>query len=87
MSDDAAPPLPTDPKLVDTIEKTAACVRKSTDAKGFERVIQQKNNGKGGWGFLEEGGTGWEYYQFCKHCQERQVDPRPLALQARKAPA
>ncbi|CAJ1451859.1 unnamed protein product [Effrenium voratum] len=82
--DEQAPPLPQDNSLVETIEKTAQHVHKSNDATVFEHLIQAKNKNKPGWAFLQEGGEGYDYYVFCKHCCERQVDPRPLAAHARK---
>lgn len=82
--DEVAPPIPKDMSLVETIEKTSMHVHKSSDPKVFERVIQTKNKGKEGWGFMEDGGEGNEYYKFCLHCAGREVDPRPLAEQARR---
>lgn len=79
-----APPLPEDKTLVETIEKTAGHVHKSADATVFERLIQEKNKGKPGWGFIVEGGVGHDYYKFCLHALERKVEPRPLAEHARK---
>mmetsp|Transcript_4802 Transcript_4802/g.15061 ORF Transcript_4802/g.15061 Transcript_4802/m.15061 type:complete len:543 (+) Transcript_4802:136-1764(+) len=78
------PPAPTDAALADLIEKTARHVHKSNDPTVFERVIQDKNKGNRSWAFLEEGGEGNDYYKFARHCLEREVDPRPLAEQARK---
>lgn len=82
--DVTAPPLPLDPLVVDTAEKTAKYVHKSSDVEVFERVVREKNKGKPGWSFMEEDGEGHEYYKFCRHCCEREVDPRPLAQHARK---
>ncbi|CAE7233463.1 unnamed protein product [Symbiodinium pilosum] len=82
--DEQAPPLPQDTALVETIEKTAKHIHRSNDPAVFEHLIQDKNKGKPGWSFLQEGGEGFEYYKFCRHCCEREVDPRPLALHARK---
>eukprot|EP00931_Biecheleriopsis_adriatica_P086658 TRINITY_DN61276_c0_g1_i1.p1 TRINITY_DN61276_c0_g1~~TRINITY_DN61276_c0_g1_i1.p1 ORF type:complete len:568 (+),score=159.90 TRINITY_DN61276_c0_g1_i1:48-1706(+) len=82
--DETAPPLPKDDALVETIEKTARHIHKSNDPPVFERLIQDKNKGKPGWAFLTEGSDGNDYYKFVRHCLEREVDPRPLALQARK---
>eukprot|EP00929_Paragymnodinium_shiwhaense_P118335 TRINITY_DN90268_c0_g1_i1.p1 TRINITY_DN90268_c0_g1~~TRINITY_DN90268_c0_g1_i1.p1 ORF type:complete len:557 (+),score=157.31 TRINITY_DN90268_c0_g1_i1:77-1747(+) len=82
--DQEAPPLPEDAALVERIEKTATHVSKSNDAKIFERFIEEKNKGQAGWGFIRDGGDGHEYYQFCLHCAERQVNPRPLAQQSKK---
>mmetsp|Transcript_66039 Transcript_66039/g.137936 ORF Transcript_66039/g.137936 Transcript_66039/m.137936 type:complete len:548 (-) Transcript_66039:106-1749(-) len=79
-----APPLPQDIGLVETIEKTAKHIHSSADATVFERLIQDKNKGKAGWEFLNEGGLGNDYYIFVRHCLERKVEPRPLAEQARK---
>lgn len=79
-----APPILKDLKLADTIEKTARYIHKSDDATVFERVIQEKNKGKDGWDFLEDKGNGNDYYAFCRHCFEREVEPRPLAEKARK---
>eukprot|EP00913_Durusdinium_trenchii_P006639 g6238.t1 len=70
--------------LVETIEKTAKHVHRSNDPTVFEHLIQEKNKGRAGWDFLQEGGEGREYYLFCRHCCEREVEPRPLALHARK---
>ncbi|CAK9034367.1 unnamed protein product [Durusdinium trenchii] len=82
--DEQAPPLPKDNSLVETIEKTAKHVHRSNDPTVFEHLIQEKNKGRAGWDFLQEGGEGREYYLFCRHCCEREVEPRPLALHARK---
>jgi len=82
--DEQAPPLPKDDGLVETIEKTARHVHKSNDPTVFEHLVQEKNKGRSGWDFLREGGEGRDYYLFCRHCCEREVDPRPLALHARK---
>mmetsp|Transcript_12862 Transcript_12862/g.35321 ORF Transcript_12862/g.35321 Transcript_12862/m.35321 type:complete len:540 (-) Transcript_12862:62-1681(-) len=83
-TDLAAPSVPLDRSLADNIEKTARYVHKSDDPGVFERLIQDKNRGKPGWGFLEENGEGNDYYKFVRHCYEREVDPRPLAEQAKK---
>eukprot|EP00435_Cladocopium_sp_Y103_P040857 s842_g11.t1 len=82
--DEQAPPLPKDDSLVETIEKTAKHVHKSNDPTVFEHLVQEKNKGRSGWDFLREGGEGRDYYLFCRHCCEREVDPRPMALHARK---
>ncbi|CAL1155632.1 unnamed protein product [Cladocopium goreaui] len=82
--DEQAPPLPKDDSLVETIEKTAKHVHKSNDPTVFEHLVQEKNKGRSGWDFLREGGEGRDYYLFCLHCCEREVDPRPMALHARK---
>lgn len=79
-----APPLPADKALVETIEKAAGHVHKSSDPAVFERLIQEKNKGKPGWDFMSETGHGRDYYVFVRHCLERKVEPRPLAEQARK---
>lgn len=79
-----APPLPKDLELVGTIEKTAKHVHKSTDPTVLEHMLQQKKKGEAGWGFLSDGGEANDYYVFCRHCCEREVDPRPLAEQARR---
>lgn len=81
--DEEAPPLPKDSAMVETIEKTARHIHKSNDPAVFERLIQDKNRGKPNWSFLSEGGEGYDYYKFARHCLEREVDPRPLALKAR----
>ncbi|CAE8680066.1 unnamed protein product, partial [Polarella glacialis] len=82
--DITAPALPKDQSIVETIEKTSLHIHKSQDPKVFERLIQDKNKGKVGWEFMVEGGEGHDYYLFCRHCNEREVDPRPLAEHARK---
>mmetsp|Transcript_116095 Transcript_116095/g.361745 ORF Transcript_116095/g.361745 Transcript_116095/m.361745 type:complete len:542 (-) Transcript_116095:54-1679(-) len=79
-----APPIPADPALVESIEKTARYVHKSDDPGVFERLVAEKNKGKPGWDFLQENGEGNDYYKFVRHCYEREVDPRPLSSQARK---
>eukprot|EP00418_Pyrodinium_bahamense_P077148 CAMPEP_0179049684 /NCGR_PEP_ID=MMETSP0796-20121207/20338_1 /TAXON_ID=73915 /ORGANISM="Pyrodinium bahamense, Strain pbaha01" /LENGTH=562 /DNA_ID=CAMNT_0020746165 /DNA_START=21 /DNA_END=1706 /DNA_ORIENTATION=- len=83
-TDMPAPPVPQDRALADSIEKTARYVYKSDDPAVFERLVQEKNKGKPGWDFLAENGEGNDYYKFVRHCYEREVDPRPLAEQARK---
>jgi len=83
-TDLTTPPIPRDRSLADSIEKTARYVHKSDDPGVFERLIQEKNKGKPGWGFLEDGGEGNDYYKFVRHCYEREVDPRPLGEQALK---
>mmetsp|Transcript_19032 Transcript_19032/g.60536 ORF Transcript_19032/g.60536 Transcript_19032/m.60536 type:complete len:541 (-) Transcript_19032:259-1881(-) len=83
-TDTQAPPIPLDRALADSIEKTARYVHRSDDPAIFERLVQERNKGKPGWAFLEENGEGNDYYRFVRHCYEREVDPRPLAEQARK---
>jgi len=78
------PPLPTDMAQVELIEKTAQHIHKAKESEVFERLIQDKNKGKDGWGFLTETGYGHDYYLFCRHCLSREVDPRPLAEKARR---
>eukprot|EP00421_Protoceratium_reticulatum_P005030 CAMPEP_0168365232 /NCGR_PEP_ID=MMETSP0228-20121227/4612_1 /TAXON_ID=133427 /ORGANISM="Protoceratium reticulatum, Strain CCCM 535 (=CCMP 1889)" /LENGTH=534 /DNA_ID=CAMNT_0008378007 /DNA_START=85 /DNA_END=1686 /DNA_ORIENTATION=- len=83
-TDIQAPPLPKDISLVESIERTARYVHKSSDPQVFERLVQEKNKGQQAWAFLQEGGEGSDYYKFFRHCLEREVDARPLAEQARK---
>lgn len=78
------PMIPLDKSLIETIERTAKCVHQSSDPDIFERMIREKNKGKPGWGFIEEGAEGHDYYKFCRHCCERETDPRPHAMEARK---
>eukprot|EP00928_Gymnodinium_smaydae_P010346 TRINITY_DN13890_c0_g2_i1.p1 TRINITY_DN13890_c0_g2~~TRINITY_DN13890_c0_g2_i1.p1 ORF type:complete len:588 (+),score=177.75 TRINITY_DN13890_c0_g2_i1:99-1766(+) len=80
--DEVAPPIPLNAVLVETIEKVAKHVNDSKEPSLFENTIRQKNKDKEGWAFLD-GGEGSEYYKFCLHCAEREVDPRPLAKQSR----
>lgn len=82
-----APPIPLDTSMIDTIEKTASHIHSSQEPKVFERLIQERNKGKPGWSFMEEEGEGHDYFEFVKHCLERQVQPRPLAEKARKVQA
>jgi len=79
-----APPLPEDAAMVETIEKTARHIHKSSDPVVFERLVREKQKGKAEFSFLEETGHGRDYYNFVRHCLERQVEPRALAEQARK---
>mmetsp|Transcript_9716 Transcript_9716/g.17085 ORF Transcript_9716/g.17085 Transcript_9716/m.17085 type:complete len:550 (-) Transcript_9716:312-1961(-) len=79
-----APPIPKNQAYVEFIEKTALHIHKSSDAKVFERLIADRNKGKEGWAFMEENGDGNDYYVFVRHCLEREVNPRPLAEQARR---
>jgi len=79
-----APPLPSDMSMVPQIEKTALHVHKAAEPDVFERLVGERNKGKPGWTFLTEGGEGNDYYNFCRHCAERKVEPRPLAEQAKK---
>mmetsp|Transcript_31401 Transcript_31401/g.71698 ORF Transcript_31401/g.71698 Transcript_31401/m.71698 type:complete len:569 (+) Transcript_31401:340-2046(+) len=79
-----APPLPMDIALVQQIEKTALHVHKAAEPDVFERLVEERNRGKPGWTFLTEGGEGYDYYKFARHCAERKVEPRPLAEQAKK---
>merc|ERR1719461_394296 len=70
--------------MADLIEKTARYIHKSSDPNIFERTVQEKNKGKPDWQFLDLGGDGHDYYRFVRHCLEREVNPRPLAEQARR---
>lgn len=79
-----APPIPDDTALVENIEKTAKHVQQNKDPEVFERLVQDRNKNKPGWDFFTEGKPGYDYYKFCRHCAERQVNPRPLAEQAKK---
>mmetsp|Transcript_105144 Transcript_105144/g.240924 ORF Transcript_105144/g.240924 Transcript_105144/m.240924 type:complete len:521 (+) Transcript_105144:19-1581(+) len=68
-----------------TIQKLAKCVHASKDPEGLEKLTKKRQATALGFEWLlEETSIGYKYYNFCKHCLEREVDVETVQAPEKK---